>query len=143
MDAGEVHQLNHQVVAVGGQEVDALALLPGLVHHGLQLAHGRTVSHSALAGHVGHAIYLAKPYDVVDADVVAHECLAVGIYVYHTHQPLAVLSVEIQERAVLAEPVTVGGIVGWRVVVAEEQHQSAAQTLFQRLTPLYVDFFVE
>ena len=105
MDAQHVHELNHVVVAVGRQEVDALAAGLGLPEEIGKRTHGYGLCYARLGCHVCHAVHRAEPDNVVDVDVVAHEVLAVVVNVDDAGKSFAMQPVEIQERAVLTETV--------------------------------------
>ena len=97
MDSCEVHELNHQVVTIRRQEVDASTLLACFVHNHSQLAHGRTVGHTRLLSHIGHRVHLSEPHDVLNVDVVSDEPFLAFVGVDDTHQSFAVLPEEIEE----------------------------------------------
>ena len=143
MDTKEVHNLNLMVVAVRRKEVDGTTSVARILHQTLQAFHRRALPHPALFGHIGHGIYGTKPNDVVQIDVVADEPFLARISIDHAHEALAVLAKEVEEGRVLTELVGVGRVVGRRVVVAEEQDESAPHVMAQRLAPSHVCFFCE
>ena len=143
MNAREVHQLYHQVVAVGGQEVHPSALLAGFVDEDGQFLHRCALVHARLPGHVGHAVHLSEPDDVLDVDVVADEPFPAFVGIQHAHQPFAVQAEVVEERRVLTELVPVGRVVDGRVVVAHEQDYPAPDALAQHAAALHVGLFVK
>ena len=96
MDTEQVEYLNLDVSTVRRQEVDAALLAHGIVADGLQRLHRRRVLHADLLCHVVYTFYRAIPYDIVDTDVVADECLNVIIHVNDTHESFTVLTEMIQ-----------------------------------------------
>ena len=143
MDAHEVGDLYHGVVAVGGQEVHLLTLGAGGVDHRRQLCHGGAVGHAGFLGKVVDGGHEACPNDVLDVDIVADEPLAVGVDVDDANQPFAVLGEVVEERAVLTVLVAVGGIVAGGFVVAEDDDKAAADLLLEHLTALDVGLLGE
>ena len=89
MYAGQIHQLDHQIVSIGGQEVNLLPRFLGFVHHRLQLGDGGALLHARLCSHVGHAVHLSVPYDVLDVYVVAQQVFLIVVHIDDTHQTFA------------------------------------------------------
>ena len=90
MDAGQVHQLNHRVVSVGWQKMDALPAGLGLVYEGFQPFRGRAFRNACLYGHVGHAVHVAEPHDVFHVNVVAYQVFFVVVHINDTDESFPV-----------------------------------------------------
>ena len=104
--------------------MDGASLVLCLLQVFSHLSHRECIGHTALSGHVGNAIYAAKPYNVLDVYVVTYQIFTIVVYVYDTGQAFAVLTEVVQERAVLTESVCIRGIVGRRIVVACQQNNA-------------------
>ena len=92
MDAQQVHELNHCVVAVGRQEMHLAPCGARLLAQGGKFLHGRRVGHTHLLRHVVNAIHRAIPHDVLDVDVVAIERFGAVVHVDDAHQSVALLA---------------------------------------------------
>ena len=143
MDARHVHELNHRVMAVGRQEVYALACSFGLLDEVCQSLHRHGMCHATLCCQVRNTVNTAEPNDVLNVDVVANEVLPVIVNVDDASQAFAVLPIEVKERAVLTEAIYVAGIVGRRVVVAHEQDDARTDSLFEQPSPLDVSILIK
>ena len=97
MDAEQIEYLNLYVCTVRRQEMDAALLTHGVVADGLQRLHRRRVLHTDLHCHVVYTFYRTIPYDIVDTDVVADECLNIIIHINDTHESVTVQTEIIQE----------------------------------------------
>ena len=80
--------------------------------------------HTALCGKIGHAVYVAEPYDIFDVDIVANQVFLVVVYVNHSHESFTVLPVKVEEAAVLPVLVDIVWIVGRCVIVSKKQYQA-------------------
>ena len=118
VQTGEVGHFDHDVVAIGGQEVHATSQAAGFGEERRQFAFRGGAFDAALGRHVCHRGNGARPDDVVDVDVVAHERLDAAFAVDHQRQPIAVLTGEIEKRTILTELVGVVREVARAVVVA-------------------------
>ena len=57
MDAQHVHELNHVVVTIRRQEMDALTACLCLLYEVRKALHRQSLGHATLGSHVGNAIY--------------------------------------------------------------------------------------
>ena len=142
VNAQQVHDLNHVVVTVGGQEVDGAPLGLSLVDYFLECAHGCAVGYAHLSCHVGHTVDRTIPHDILDVDVVAYKDFLVVVNVDDAYQAIAHLTKVVQERRVLTEGVVcVVGVVAGRLVVAKEQHDAAFHHFLEFGAATYISFF--
>ena len=124
MYAGEIHELDHQVVTIWGKEVHLATLCNGLVDEFLQLCHRGRVGHATLCCHVGNAVHASEPYDILDVNVVANEPLLALVGVDYTNQTFTMLAEVVKERTVLTETVCVGRIVDGRQIVTHQYDET-------------------
>ena len=103
MDAEKIHDLNLIVVAIRRQEMHLSSLANGLANHVGKAAHWQNMGHATFFGHAFDGCYGAIPNDVVNINFVTDQVFFTRIGINDTGQSVAVLSVEIQKRAVLAE----------------------------------------
>ena len=143
MDAQHVHELNHGVVAVRRQEMDALTACFCLLDEVGKALHRQSLGHATFGCHIGHAVHRTEPNDILDVYIVAHKVLLVVIHIDNASQALAMQPEEIEERTVLTETVDIAGIVGRRVVIAHQQDDARADSLLQKPSTLDICLFVE
>ena len=143
MNAQEIHDLNHSVVAVRRQVVDLATTVARILHQTFQTAHRCTLPHSALLGHISHAIHRAEPDNVIQVYIVTDKPFFSRISIDNTNKSVAVLAEVIQERRILTELVCVGRIITWGVVVTENENESISDFPTQQFASVYVCFFRE
>ena len=81
------------------------------------------------------------PYDIIYSQLVAEYYLLVVIDIYYGSKPLVVRSEVVQECRILTEVIRIVGIVHTCEVVAKEEQQSTAHSLFQRLAACDISLF--
>ena len=138
MDARQVHQLDHDVVAVGREEMHLPSGVFGQADEAREFVHRPRFGNAALIGHIAHRGDRPCPDDVVDIDVVADERLHTALAVDDECQSVAMLSGEVEKRAVLAIFVSVGRVVVRAFVVAHQYDDTVAYQLAQLRTTLNV-----
>ena len=144
--AGDAQQLLKQqlvVVSVRRQKVHLSAFFQRLAHQRTQPAETICTVYSHLCGHVGHTLYAAIPYDVVNVNIIAEQVFHALVSINHTGQTLALLAEKIEERTVLPHPVGIGRVIGRAFVVTQQHYQAVAHLIPQRLAPHYISFFTK
>ena len=128
MNAEQIHDLDHVVVTVGRKEMDGAVLVLGLVADHLKLFHGSGTMDAHLSSQVAHTVNTAIPHDILNVDVIANQHLSAFVNVDNAHQSISPLPEIVQERGILTEGIIpVVGIVAWRLIVTEEDDDTAFQ----------------
>ena len=131
------------IAAVGRQEVNGLTLGPRLIEVDLQGIHRTGVRDAVGGGTLVQGGHGAGPYDVVDGQFVAEDHLAVLVDIDERCEVRVIDAEEIEERAVLTEPIRIIGVVHAYLGIAEEEQQTTAEVFFQLCAAAQVGFFTE
>ena len=107
MDAQQVGDGEHSVVAIGRQEVQGAPCGTRLAAKLAQGRHRSRLRNAHAGGHLSHAVNRTIPNDVLYVDVVAIEHLAIAVNINHSHKPRLLQPEVVEERGVLTE-----GVVG-------------------------------
>ena len=143
MDAQQVHYLYLVVEAVGRQEEYLLTAGTGRINDVGQFAHGGVVLHAHALGHLADALHRAVPYNIVDVYLVAHQIFDVVVHVDDAYQTVSLQTEVVEERAVLTKLVCVGRIIGWRIIVAEQENEAAPHKLSELFAALRISSCAE
>ena len=110
---------------------------------GLEVGEGACVFDADAGGQFLDAGQGAGPDDVVDVVVVGEDVVLAGLAVEHADEVLPLKAEEIEEGAVLTEPIGVVGIIARGFVVAGENDDAVADILAELLAAGDVGFFLE
>ena len=91
-DAEKIHDGDLRVESVGRKKMDCALAGFGFVDEFADFSEQCRIGHSRLSRHVGNAVYLAIPDDILDVDVVAEEIFPVVVDVDHSDEAIAVRS---------------------------------------------------
>ena len=111
---------------------------------GCKFLHRSSLADTNLSGEVSHRGGIAHPYNVLDIDIVTEKDLLVIIDVDNAYQSVAMLSEIVKERRVLTHRgIGIGWIIGWRLIVAEQDDNAVTNKFLQFRTALYVCFLIK
>ena len=131
------------VATVGRQEVDVLSTATCLVEIGFQLVHGARVADSTCCGALVECRNRARPYDVVNGQLIAKDYFTILIDVDDGCQSGIVETEEVEERRVLTEAIGVVSIVHAHFMVAQEEQQATAHVLLQACAAAQIRLFFD
>ena len=139
LDAEQLAQLSRDVGTVGGYVVEVL----GRGQFSAQRVQVARVAHT----HAGRQLLDARqrpcPDDVVYVVVVGEDIVLAVVAVYHAHEVFALKPEEIQECAVLTEPIGIVFVVARGFVVARNDDDAVAHVFAQLLAAFDISLFLE
>lgn len=143
LDAEELAHLAGVVGAIGGQVVNLASLAYGLGAEGLQSGKVTTIVDTYAGGKFLDAGQRTGPDHIVDIIVVGKDVVNAIVAVEHAHQIFALEAEEIEESAVLTEPICIIGIVARGFVVALDDNKAVAYVFAQLFTTSDIGFFAK
>ena len=138
MNSTQIHELNHQIVAIGWEEMELSSLRFGLCEDFLQRAHWSCVKNAAFGCHVSNRGHGSRPNHIVNVDVVTDECFFSTFAVDDKCKSITMLSRKIKERTILTKLIGIVGEVARAIVITQEHDDSAAYQLAQTAAALRV-----
>ena len=138
VQTGEVGHFDHDVVAIGRKEVHAASQTARFAEDHREFALRRRAFDATLCGHVGNRGNRARPNDIIDVNIVAHQRFDAAFAIDHQRQSVTVLAGEIKERTVLTKFVGIVREIARAVVVAGDENDAATDELAQAAAALCI-----